>query len=86
MLAAYIAARLLKMAAAIIALMMETASTSEMLVNLCQATWRNNPKDGHFHTCHRENLKSHSARLLFAVLKYMIIFFRNNITKSKEAH
>jgi hypothetical protein len=28
----------------------EAASTSEMSVNLCQTTWRNNPEDSHLKT------------------------------------
>jgi hypothetical protein len=38
--------------------MVEAASTSEMTVNFCHITWRNNPEDGHLLTCFRENLKS----------------------------
>jgi hypothetical protein len=38
------------------ALMMEAASTSEMLVNFYQTTQRNNPEDSHLRTLHRENL------------------------------
>jgi hypothetical protein len=41
------------------ALMMEAARTSEMLVNLYQTTRRYNPEDGHLHTRRRENLKSY---------------------------
>jgi hypothetical protein len=44
---------------AMIALMMEAASTSETSVNLYQTTRRNYPEDSHLHTRHRENLKSH---------------------------
>jgi hypothetical protein len=40
----------------LIALMMETASTSETSVNFYQTTWRNNPEDSHLHIRHRENL------------------------------
>jgi hypothetical protein len=43
----------------IIALMTEAVSTSETSVNFYQSTRRNIPKDRHFHTCRRENLKSH---------------------------
>jgi hypothetical protein len=43
----------------LIALMMETASTSETSVNLYQKTRRNNPEDSHLHIRCRENLKSH---------------------------
>jgi hypothetical protein len=52
---------------AIIALMMEAAITSEMLVNFYQTTWCNSPEDSHLHTRRRENLKSHLAYLLFIV-------------------
>jgi hypothetical protein len=41
-----------------IALMMETASTSETLVNFYQTTRRNDPEDSHLHTRRCENLKS----------------------------
>jgi hypothetical protein len=34
-------------AASIIALMMEAANTSEMLVTFYQTTWHNNPEDYH---------------------------------------
>jgi hypothetical protein len=43
---------------AIIAIMMEAASTSETSVNFYQTTQRYNPEDSHLHTRHRENLKS----------------------------
>jgi hypothetical protein len=39
--------------------MMEAASTSEMMVNFYQITWRNNPEDSHLRTHCHENLKSH---------------------------
>jgi hypothetical protein len=42
----------------LIALMIEAASASEMLVNFYQTTRRNNPEDNHLHTRRRENLKS----------------------------
>jgi hypothetical protein len=42
----------------LIALMMETARTSETLVNLYQTTRRYNPEDSHLRTHRRENLKS----------------------------
>jgi hypothetical protein len=51
------------LAASIIALMMEVASTSEMSVKFYQTTRRNNPEDSHLHTRRRENLKSHSSLL-----------------------
>jgi hypothetical protein len=44
---------------AIMALMMESASTSENSVRFCQTTRRNMPEDSHPHTCCRENLNSH---------------------------
>jgi hypothetical protein len=44
---------------ALIALVMEAASTAEMLVNFYQTTRRNNPEDSHLHTRRLENLKSH---------------------------
>jgi hypothetical protein len=44
--------------------MMEAASISETLVNVYQTTGRNNPEDSHFHTRHRENLKSHNMTSL----------------------
>jgi hypothetical protein len=47
------------------AMMMEAASTSEMLVNFYQTTWYFNPEDSHLHTCRHENLKSHNIKLLF---------------------
>jgi hypothetical protein len=43
----------------LIALMMETARTSETLVNFYQTTQRYNPEDSHLHTHRRENLKSY---------------------------
>jgi hypothetical protein len=42
------------------ALMMEAANTSE--TNVYQTTRRNVAEDSHFHTCRRENLKSHVQR------------------------
>jgi hypothetical protein len=47
-----------------IALMMEVASTSEMLVNFYQTTLRNNPEDSHLRTHRRENLKSNFIVLI----------------------
>jgi hypothetical protein len=47
------------LAASIIALMMEAASTSETLVNFYKTTRLCNPEDSHLHTRLRENLKSH---------------------------
>jgi hypothetical protein len=46
------------LAASIIALMMEEASTSETSVNFHQITRRNNTEDSHLHTRRYENLKS----------------------------
>jgi hypothetical protein len=43
----------------IIALMTETAGTSETLVNFYQTTRRYNPEDSHLHTYRRQNLKSY---------------------------
>jgi hypothetical protein len=40
-------------------LMIEAASTSEMLANFYQTTWHYNPEDSHLHTHHHENLKSY---------------------------
>jgi hypothetical protein len=41
----------------LIALMMEAASTSEMLITFYQITWHYNPEHSHLHSCHHENLK-----------------------------
>jgi hypothetical protein len=41
------------------ALMMETASTSETPVNFYQTKRRNIPEDSNLHIRHHENLKSH---------------------------
>jgi hypothetical protein len=38
---------------------METARTSDTLVNFYQTTRRYNPEDGHIRTHHRENVKSY---------------------------
>jgi hypothetical protein len=48
----------------VIDLMMEAASTSEMLVNFYQTTQLNNPEDSHLHTHCRENLKYHKNWIL----------------------
>jgi hypothetical protein len=44
---------------ALIALMMEAASTSETSVDFFHTTRRNDPEDSHLHTRRRENLKYH---------------------------
>jgi hypothetical protein len=49
------------LAASIIRVMMEAASTSELSVNCYQTTWRYNPEDNHLHTHCLENLKSYLA-------------------------
>jgi hypothetical protein len=51
----------------LIALMMETARTSETLVNFYQTTRRYNPEDSHLRTYRRENLKSY---MLGSALKF----------------
>jgi hypothetical protein len=48
-------------ASIIIALMMEAASTSEMLVNVYQTIRLNNQEDSQLHIHRRENLKSHNV-------------------------
>jgi hypothetical protein len=45
-----------------VALVVEAASTYEMLVNFYQTTRRNKPEDSQLHTRRRENLKSHKLR------------------------
>jgi hypothetical protein len=54
--------------AAIIALMMEAASSSETSVNFYQTTRGNNLEDSHLHTRRRKNLKSHPLQVLFRVM------------------
>jgi hypothetical protein len=39
------------LAASTIRVMMEAASTSEMLVNFYQTTWHNKPEDSHLQCC-----------------------------------
>jgi hypothetical protein len=56
---------------AIIALMMEAASTSKTSVNFYQTTWCNNPEDSQLHTRRRENLKSHLATLILLQLIFL---------------
>jgi hypothetical protein len=48
----------------VIALMMETSSTSETSVNFYQSIRRNNPQDSHLHTRRRENLKPHKFKII----------------------
>jgi hypothetical protein len=48
-----------------IALMMETASIFEALVNFYQTTQRYNPEDSHLRTRRRENLKSYATLQVF---------------------
>jgi hypothetical protein len=55
---------------AMIALMMEAASTSETLVNFYQTTRRNYSEDNNLHTRHRENLKSHKKNRKVCLLIY----------------
>jgi hypothetical protein len=50
---------LLGCSAAMTALIMEAARTSETFVNFYQTTRRYNPEDSHFRTHRRENLKSY---------------------------
>jgi hypothetical protein len=54
---------------AIITLMMEAASTSEMSVNFYQTTWRNNLEDSHLYTCRHENLKFHNTEKILIRMK-----------------
>jgi hypothetical protein len=49
------------LAASIITLMMEAASTSETSVNSYQTSQNNNPEDSRLHTHCHENLKSHKG-------------------------
>jgi hypothetical protein len=55
---------------AMIALMVEAASTSETSVSFYQTTRRNNLEDSHLNT-RRENLKSHLARNCLQETFYM---------------
>jgi hypothetical protein len=61
-------------ASIIVALMMEAASTSETSVNFYQKTRGNNPEDGHRHTRHHENLKSHFDYHVHTTVKSTLIF------------
>jgi hypothetical protein len=49
----------------IIALMMESVSTSEMSINFYQTTWCNIPEDGPLHTCCRVRLRYHPPHRFF---------------------
>jgi hypothetical protein len=53
----------------IIAMVMESASTSETSVNFYRTTRRNIPQDSHLHTRRRENLKSHLNNTSFGELQ-----------------
>jgi hypothetical protein len=44
----------------IISLILEAASTCEILVNFYQTTQQNIPEDSHLHTYRREKLESHN--------------------------
>jgi hypothetical protein len=61
-----------------IALMMETASTSETSANFYQTTRRNNPEDRHFNTRRREKLRSHLFDFLYAVVLLLLTGSLNN--------
>jgi hypothetical protein len=64
-----------------IALMMEAARTSEMLVNFYQTTRRYNPEDSHLHTRRRKNLKSYTQVLRFVYFHsppLFLLFLRRN--------
>jgi hypothetical protein len=52
------------LAASIIAMMMEAASTSETSVNFYQMTRHNNQEVSHLHTHRHENLKSQIRKCL----------------------
>jgi cobalamin synthase len=64
-------------ASMIIALMMEAARTSEMLVNFYHTTRRYNPEDSHLRTHHRENLKSY-------LICYLLIFILPFLPTTKQ--
>jgi hypothetical protein len=51
------------LAASIITLTMEAASTSETSATFCQTTGRNNQEDSHLHTRCREDTKSHQVKV-----------------------
>jgi hypothetical protein len=69
------------LAASIIALMMEAASSSETSVNSYQTTQRDNPKESHLHTRSRENLKSHFTRISSLAASFMTKRSHNINTK-----
>jgi hypothetical protein len=45
----------------------EAVSSSEKLISIYQTTPRNILEDGHIHIHHRENLKSHQNKSVFAL-------------------
>jgi hypothetical protein len=45
----------------------EAINASEPSVKFFQTTLFNNPEGNYFHTCRRENLKSHLSPLVFAI-------------------
>jgi hypothetical protein len=58
--------------------MMETARTSETLVNFYQTTRRYNPEDSNLHTHRRENLKSYlliDGHIRVALNTFVIRFY-----------
>jgi hypothetical protein len=57
--------------AAIIALMMKVASTSEKLVNFYQTKRRNNPEDSHLHTHRTVNQKSHNFKMVCGAMNWI---------------
>jgi hypothetical protein len=74
----------------IIALMMETARTSETLVNFYQTTRCYNPEDSNRHTHRRENLKSYLTFSVFVfgelkkgVVPYLKLVFETEINHDK---
>jgi hypothetical protein len=67
---------------AMIALMMQGVSTSEMSVSFYQTTRRNIPEGCHLHTRRRENLNSHTVFSASAKLKLVMQFARVREIKS----
>jgi hypothetical protein len=61
----------------LIAMIMETPSTSETSVNFYQTTRRNNPENSHIHTRRRENFKSHNVQHCSesTILKIILIIY-----------